>query len=216
MGSLRSVWAMALLIVVSMGGIYAGYFPASAAGAIGAAGALLIALLQGRLTRASLFADLRQTVIMSGSIFFIIVAGLLFSRFLVTSGALVEMKEIVQALGMGPFEFILFVVILYLLLGIILDGASLAVLTLPIIYPVAIDLGMDGIWFGVVFVKLVEIDSITPPFGLNLFTVVAASEGKVRLGEVIRSIWPFVAVEYVVLALLITFPAISLWLPGTM
>jgi tripartite ATP-independent transporter DctM subunit len=214
--SLRSVWAMTLLVVVSMGGIYAGYFPASAAGAIGAAGALLIALCQGRLTAASLAADLRQTVIMTGSIFLIIVGGFVFSRFLIASGAVVDLKELVEALGMGPTEFMVFVVVLYLLLGIILDGASLAVLTLPFIYPVARELGMDGIWFGVVFVKLVEIDSITPPFGLNLFTVVAASEGRVSLRQVIRSIWPFVIVEYLVLLLLILFPAISLWLPSTM
>jgi C4-dicarboxylate transporter, DctM subunit len=103
-----------------------------------------------------------------------------------------------------------------LLLGIVLDGASLAVITLPIIYPIARQLGMDGIWFGVVFVKLVEIDSITPPFGLNLFTVVAASDGKVKLAEVIRGIWPFVIVEYFMLLILILFPSLSLMLVRSM
>ena len=75
---------------------------------------------------------------------------------------------------------------------------------------------MDGIWFGVIFVKLVEIDAITPPFGLNLFTVVASSEGRGSLRQVIRSIWPFVIVEYTILLILLLFPSISLWLPNAM
>lgn len=207
---------MALLIGVSLGGIYAGLFPASAAGAIGAAGAILIGLMQRRLTWSAFLNDVRQAAVMTGSIFFIIIAGFLFSRFLISSGAVVSLTEFIRDSGMGQVQFIVFVVVLYLVLGVLLDGASLAVLTLPVIYPVARELGMDGIWFGVVFVKLVEIDSITPPFGLNLFTVVAASEGRVSLAQVIRSIWPFVIVEYAVLALLIVFPSISLWLPSTM
>lgn len=214
--SLKSIWAMALLIGVSLGGIYMGLFPASAAGAVGAVGAILIGVAQRRLTWSAFISDVRQAAVMTGSIFFIIIAGFLFSRFLISSGAVVALTDFIRESGMGQVKFILFVVVLYLVLGILLDGASLAVLTLPLIYPAAIELGMDGIWFGVVFVKLVEIDSITPPFGLNLFTVVAASERQVTLAQVIRSIWPFVLVEYVVLALLILFPVLSLWLPGTM
>jgi len=214
--SLRSIWAMALLLGVSLGGIYAGWFPASAAGAIGVAGAILIGLSQGKVTWSKFQKDVFQAACMTGAIFFIIIAGFMFSRFLISSGAVSAIVQFIKDSGMGQWEFLLFVVILYLVLGILLDGASLAVITLPFIYPVAIELGMDGIWFGVLFVKLVEIDSITPPFGLNLFTVVAASDGRVKLADVIRSIWPFVIVEYFTLALLIMFPVLSTWLPSTM
>lgn len=214
--SLRQIWAMSLLIGLSLGGIYAGWFPASAAGAIGAAGAILIGIALRKLTWRAFVADVRQAVTMTGSIFLTIIAGFMFARFLVNSGAVGEMTQFIQSTGMGKAEFLVFVVILYLLLGILLDGASLAVLTLPILYPVAISLGLDGIWFGVIFVKLVEIDSITPPFGLNLFTVVASSSGQVDMRQVTRAIWPFVAIEYCVLLLLILVPELSLWLPNTM
>lgn len=216
LSSLRQIWAMSLLIGVSLGGIYLGWFPASAAGAIGAAGAILIGIALRKLTLRAFINDVRQAVIMTGSIFLTIIAGFMFARFLVNSGAVGEITSFIQATGMGKIEFMIFVVVLYLLLGVLLDGASLAVLTLPILYPVAISLGFDGIWFGVIFVKLVEIDSITPPFGLNLFTVVASSNGEVNMGQVTRAIWPFVLIEYLVLLLLILVPEISLWLPRTM
>lgn len=214
--SLRSIWAMGLLIGISLGGIYAGWFPASAAGAIGVAGAMAIATAQRKLRWAAFRDDVLQAAAMTGAIFFIIIAGFVFSRFLISSGAVSAVIDFVRETEMGPTQFLIFVTVLYLVLGILLDGASLAVITLPIIYPIARELGMDGIWFGVVFVKLVEIDSITPPFGLNLFTVVAASEGRVTLSEVIKGIWPFVVIEYATLLLIIWVPALSTWLPSTM
>lgn len=216
LASLRHIWAMSLLIGLSLGGIYAGWFPASAAGAVGAAGAILIGVAMRKLTWRAFVADVRQAVTMTGSIFLTIIAGFMFARFLVNSGAIAATTEFIQATGMGKAEFLVFVVVLYLLLGILLDGASLAVLTLPILYPVAISLGLDGIWFGVIFVKLVEIDSITPPFGLNLFTVVASSSGQVDMRQVTRAIWPFVVIEYLILAVLILVPDLALWLPNTM
>lgn len=215
-GSLRHIWAMSLLIGVSLGGIYAGWFPASAAGAIGAAGAILIGIALRKLTWRAFVADVRQAVTMTGSIFLTIIAGFMFARFLVNSGAIAATTEFIQASGVGRTEFLIGVVILYLLLGILLEGASLAVLTLPVLYPVAMNLGFDGIWFGVVFVKLVEIDSITPPFGLNLFTVVASSSGQVNMRQVTRAIWPFVTIEYLILIVIILVPELSLWLPNSM
>jgi C4-dicarboxylate transporter, DctM subunit len=214
MSSLKNLWPMALLIGIVMGGIFTGTFPASAAGAIGVVGALLIGLAQRKLKIAGLRNDIVQTITMTGAVFLTIVAGFLFSRFLIQSGAVAEMQSWIKDIGLTQLQFILFVAFLYLILGILLDGASLAVLTLPIIYPIARDLGMDGIWFGVLFVKLVEIDSITPPFGLNLFTVVAASDGRVNLREVIAAVWPFVLIEYGILVALFFIPQISLWLPS--
>jgi C4-dicarboxylate transporter, DctM subunit len=213
MRSLKTLWPMALLIGIVMGGIFTGTFPASAAGAIGVAGALMIALAQRKLSLKVLRHDVLQAITMTGAVFLTIVAGFLFSRFLIQAGAVADMQQWVRDIGLTATQFIIFVALLYLVLGILLDGASLAVLTLPVIYPIARDLGMDGIWFGVLFVKLVEIDSITPPFGLNLFTVVAASQGRVDLKQVIRAVWPFVLIEYAILLLLFAFPAVSLWLP---
>ncbi len=216
LASLRPLWSISLLVAVVLGGIYSGLVPPSAAGAVGAAGAILIALAQRRLTARG-FADcLRQSVLMAASLFFIVIAGFLFARFLITSGFVPELTAALTGAGIGKWEFLAILVVLYLVLGMFIDGASMAVITLPFVYPIATGLGIDGLWLGVLFVKLVEIGAITPPMGLNLFAVVAASHGRISVSDVVRGIWPFVLLELGLLALLIAVPALSTWLPSTM
>ncbi|WP_342240570.1 TRAP transporter large permease [Inquilinus sp. OTU3971] len=216
MRSLRPLWAIALLVGVVLGGIYTGLFPPSAAGAIGALGALLIALARRRMTAAVFWDCVARSATMASSLFLIIIAGFLFSRFMVTSGFVPALVDWIGSSGMGPTEFLAFMVVFYFVLGMFIDGASMAVITLPFMYPVAKSLGIDPVWFGVLFVKLVEIGAITPPVGINLFAVVSASEGQMKLTDAVRGIWPFVLVEIGILGLLIAFPALSTWLPATM
>lgn len=153
---------------------------------------------------------------MASSLFFIVIAGFLFSRFMISSGFVPEFTALISNAGVGKWQFLAIIVVLYFILGMFIDSASMAVVTLPFVYPIAKTLGIDGIWFGVIFVKLVEIGAITPPVGINLFTVVAASDGRMKLVDVIRGIWPFILLELAVLALLLAFPQLSLVLPATM
>ncbi|MBV7408546.1 TRAP transporter large permease [Maritimibacter sp. DP1N21-5] len=216
LASLKTLWGMGLLVAIVLGGIYTGFMPPSVAGAVGAMGAILISLAQRRLTWASLWGDLSRTAVLTSSLFFIVISGFIFARFLTTSGFVPELTDAVSGAGIGKWEFLAIVTVTYLVLGMFIDGASMAVITLPFVYPIAQELGIDGLWFGVLFVKLVEIGAITPPVGLNLFTVVAASEGRMKAVDLIRGIMPFLLAEIIVLVLIVAFPAISTWLPAQM
>jgi C4-dicarboxylate transporter, DctM subunit len=172
--------------------------------------------VQRKLTGKGFWECVTQSAIMAGSLFFIVISGFLFSRFLVTSGFVQELTAVLTGAGIGKWEFLAILVVLYLILGMFIDGASMAVVTLPFVYPIAMQLGIDSLWLGVLFVKLVEIGAITPPMGLNLFAVVAASEGRISVKDVVRGIWPFVLLEMVILSVLLAFPILSTWLPNTM
>jgi tripartite ATP-independent transporter DctM subunit len=216
LASLKPLWAISLLVAIVLGGIYSGTFPPSAAGAVGALGALLIAIGQRRITSGKLWDCITQSAVMASSLFFIVIAGFLFARFMISSGFVPQLTSAVAESGIGKWEFIAIMVVVYFVLGMFIDGASMAVVTLPFVYPVAKTLGIDGIWFGVIFVKLIEIGAITPPVGMNLFAVVAASQGRMKLADVIRGIGWFVFLEILILAILLAFPALSLWLPTSM
>jgi TRAP-type C4-dicarboxylate transport system permease large subunit len=107
-------------------------------------------------------------------------------------------------------------VAVFMVLGMFMDPLAMQVMTLPFVYPMVTSLGYDGIWFGVIMVKLVELAVLTPPVGMNLFAVIGASEGKVTLSDIYRGIFPFIVIEALVLIALISFPELSLWLPGQM
>jgi TRAP-type C4-dicarboxylate transport system permease large subunit len=115
-----------------------------------------------------------------------------------------------------PLGIILLFSVMYLILGCLIDTTSMMIVTLPFVYPVVKQAGIDGIWFGILLVKLVEIATMTPPVGLNLFAVAAAGKEHVTLDDLIRGIWPYILIELVILAVLIIFPVLSTWLPSQM
>ncbi len=215
-GSLARIWPVVLLMLIVMGGIYSGLFPPSAAGAVGAAGALVIALAMRRLSGGQLKDALIEAAKISCVIFLIVIAGLLFSRFLLISGFIGDLRGLVLGTELGLYGFIAITIVLFLILGMFVDSVSLLVITMPFLFPISQAIGMDPIWFGVLAVKLIEIAAISPPVGLNLYAVLAAADGKVRSGQLFRGVVPFLIIEAIVLALLIGFPQISLWLPNTM
>ncbi|MCR4265032.1 TRAP transporter large permease [Nitratireductor sp. ZSWI3] len=214
--ALQGLWGILALVAVVLGGIYTGIVPPSAAGAVGAVGALLIALLRRRMSWAALWDCVARSAVTTASLFFIVISGFLFSRFLISAGFVPQLTALVSDAEIGKWEFLAIMVAVYIVLGMFIDGASMAVVTLPFVYPIAQSLGIDGIWFGVIFVKLVEIGAITPPIGINLFAVISASDGTVQMSDVIRGIWPFIVVEACVFAVILAVPALSTWLPGTM
>lgn len=214
--ALKGLVGIIALVLVVLGGIYTGLVPPSAAGAVGAVGALVIALARRRMTPRLLWDCIARSAVTTASIFFIVISGFLFSRFLISAGFVPELTAIVSGAEITAGHFLAIMFVVYIVLGMFIDGASMAVITLPFVYPIAQDLGIDGIWFGVIFVKLVEIGAITPPIGINLFAVVSASDGQVNIGDVMRGIWPFILVELAVLGIIFAVPALSTWLPGTM
>lgn len=209
-------WAVFLLIAIVVGGIYTGTFPPSAAGAVGAMGVLLIALSTKRLPKGALWESLIESARISAMLFLIVMAGLLFSRFLLISGFIGDIKTLVVSLEMSAAMFIAMVVILYLILGCFVDSVSLMIITLPFLYPISTALGIHGIWFGVIIIKLIEIAAITPPVGLNLFAILSSAKGQVNSRELFVGVLPFLAMEALLLALLIAFPAIITTLPDLM
>lgn len=213
---LSRLWPILTLAFFFIGGIYSGLMTPSSAGAVGAAGALAIALIQRRLPLAKFRSSLESTVAITSALFMIVIGGLLFSRFLLVSGAINESASFIVDAGVGGWAFLIGIVAIYIVLGMFMDPMSMLVMTLPFFYPVVKQFGFDGIWFGVIVVKLVEIAVITPPVGMNLFAVVSASEGQVKIEQIFRGVWPFVMTEVVVLAVLMLFPALSVALPRMM
>ena len=214
--SMRGLWAVVVLVVIVMGGIYSGLLFPSAAGTAGAIGALAIGLMRRKIDWPVLRTSLRDTAVTTGVLFLIIIAGLLFSRMLLVNGFIPSLTEMVKDVGLTPVRFILITVVLFLVLGMFVDTISMMVMTIPLLYPIASAIGIDGIWFGVILVKLVEIAAISPPVGLNLYAVLSSSGGTIKSGELFKGVAPFLVFEGITLWLLLQFPAISLWLPQSM
>lgn len=210
------LWATFLLAAVVIGGIYLGFTTPSGAGALGAIGALIIAVARRKLTWAMLGENLRSTAAITAALFVVIIGGLMFTRFFLVTGTVTEATALIQSLEVSPMVFMIILAFVFIILGMFMDPLAMQVMTLPFIYPIVTSMGFDGIWFGVIMVKLVELAVLSPPVGMNLFAVIGASEGRVKLPEIYRGILPFIIIEIIVLALLMAFPSISLWLPSQM
>lgn len=216
LASLTGVWPVLVLVALVLGGIYSGTMAPSAAGAVGATGALILALVQRRLSRSAFWDALSSTVRLTSALFMIVIGGLLIARLLMLSGTVAAMNAALTAWAVDPIALLAAVAVLYFVLGMFIDPISMMVLTLPVVFPLTQSMGVDPIWFGVFVVKMVEIAVITPPVGMNLFAVVTASEGRASLADTVRGVLPFLAAEVVALGLLCAFPVIATILPETM
>lgn len=216
LASLLQLGPVIALIVIVLGGIYTGLMFPSSAGAVGAAGALLIALMRRQMSWPRLWESVKSSAVSTAILFAIIIGGLLFSRFLTFSGFINEFTELVMGWNMSALQLMLVLALFYLVLGMFVDSLSMMLVTIPFVWPIAQKLGIDVVWFAVVVVKLVEIAAISPPVGMNLFAVIGAAGGQVKSGELFRGVAPFLVIECVVLTALIFIPEISTWLPGQM
>ncbi|KCV81341.1 TRAP C4-dicarboxylate transporter permease [Actibacterium atlanticum] len=216
MESLGRVGPFLVLAILVVGGIYSGLMFPSSAGAVGAFGALGIAIWRGVGGFSHLKDALSETAVTATSVFMVLIGGLIFSRFLVFSGFITDIVAVITESGIAPYQVLVAVVLVYIALGMFIDTVSVTVITVPFIHPVMVGLGYDPIWFGVVLVKLIEISAITPPVGLNLFAVMASARTQISTGDLFKGVLPFLAMEFLVLLLIIMVPAISLWLPETM
>jgi C4-dicarboxylate transporter, DctM subunit len=213
--SLRGVWAMGLLFVFIIGGIYAGVFtPTEAAGA-GAAGAFIIGVARRRLGWRATVECLVESIRTTAAIFLILFGAVLFGFFLAVTQTPQHLTTSLIELGLGPYQTLALILLVYLFLGCVLDPLAMIVLTIPIVFPVITAFGFDPIWFGVVVVIAVELALITPPIGLNVY-VINSVVRDVGLPTIFRGVLPFVATDVVRLTLLVLFPGLALFLPGRM
>ena len=224
--STRATWAerwralariadMLLVIGLVIGGITVGWFSPSEAAALGAAGALAIAAWRRRLNRAMLFSAFEETLKTSGMILLVVIGALIFSVFVSVTGLADAAGSSVSGLGMGTFATLLLIALILLLLGSILDGLALMLLTTPILLPIVTDLGMSAIWFGIFITRAMEIGFVHPPLGMNLYVIQGIAK-DVSIGRIFKGVAPFLASDLVHLLLLIPVPAIALWLPGVL
>ena len=201
------------LMGLVLGGLYSGFFNPTEAGAVGAAGALVIALMRRSLNPRSFWGLLVETGQITVSVLFLIMAATFFSRMLAMSGLPRAVADMFLSGPLGPYGFLLVFIALVIVLGFIIDSISIMLILLPIALPVAIAAGFDLIWFGVITVIAVEIGLLTPPFGLSVYTIKSAmADPGLRVGQIFRGAFPFVLAMLFTLALIIAFPQIAIWL----
>jgi TRAP-type C4-dicarboxylate transport system permease large subunit len=197
-----------------MGGIYTGWATPTEAGAVGAFVVLCLAASTGKFknTLNILWESLLDTVKSSGMLLFILISAMLLSRLLVLSGSTGKISSIILGLNLSQFSIFLIVTLLYLFLGCFVGGIGMLVLTLPIIYPLMMKLGFDGLWFGIICVKYVEMAVITPPMGVNLYAVKSIAD--VDIMDIIKGALPFLSMDILTILIFYFFPQIITFLPS--
>ncbi len=213
--SMRGIWAITLLFVFIIGGIYGGAFTPSEAAGMGAMGAIIISMVRRKLDLRGLFRCLVEAIQISAGIFMILVGAILFGYFLTVTQVPQNVANTLVGWDLGPTGTLLVILGFLILLGCVLDAMAMVILMVPILYPVSVALGYDPIWFGVVIVMTVELALITPPIGMNIF-VISALARDVGIQKIYAGVLPFVAADFLRIGLVIAFPALALYLPGTM
>jgi C4-dicarboxylate transporter DctM subunit len=214
--SSKDVWPVIVIFLTIMGGIYGGFFSPSAAGEIGAFATLVIVLLRRRITWKQLVVSLKSSAETTSMLFLIVICGMIFSRMLVFSGFVTNAVKMAADLNLGAIPLLLGLSVIYLILGCLMDGISMLLISLPFIFPVIKATGIDPIYFGILVILYIELGAITPPIGLTLFATVGAADGMVTLEEILKNILPFIIVECILLGFLLAFPQIIMWLPQHM
>lgn len=200
-----------LLIAICLGGIYAGAFTATEAGAVGALLSLVIAFSRRRLDRKKFWKVLVETGHVTVSVSFLIICANIYTRMLAMSGTPQFLVETMANAGLGAYGFIAIYVFIVLLLGTIIDSSSIMLICLPLMLPIAETFQLNLVWFGVVTVVAVEIGLLTPPFGLSVYVIKSTlNDPRVGLGDIFTGTAPFAGIMFMVLLLLIAFPRLSL------
>jgi C4-dicarboxylate transporter DctM subunit len=213
--AMRGIWGVLLLVVVVLGGIYGGFFTATEGAGMGASGAFLFALARGRLNWRSLLEVLVESARTTAMLFTLLIAATIFANFINFTSLPRDLTGWITGMGLSPIMVVCAMMATYVLLGTVMEELTMVLLTIPLFFPIVLQLGFDPVWFGVLIVMVVQIGLVSPPVGMNLF-VVNALLPKVGLRAIFSGVWPLVGAMIVALALLIAFPQISLWLPSKM
>jgi C4-dicarboxylate transporter, DctM subunit len=212
LSAFKDVWAVAVLFVVVMGGIYGGVFTTTEGAGVGAFGAFLIALLRGSLNFKVTLEILTDSARTTGMLFMILVGALVFANFMNFTSMPNDLKNLVSSHNISPMTVMIFICAIYVILGAAMEELSIVLLTLPVFFPLVVSLGFDPVWFGIVIVLVVMIGLISPPVGMNMF-VVRNMLPELSTMTVFKGVLPFVYTLIAVLALLVAFPQIALFLP---
>jgi C4-dicarboxylate transporter, DctM subunit len=213
--SLKGVWPIVVLFLLVMGGIYFGIFTPSEAGAVGAFGAFIIALAKRKLTWRGLTESLLETGKTTAMVMVIVIGCFIFGYFLTVTRIPITIAETIVELELDRYLVLAAILILFFILGCIIDTLAMILLVVPIVFPVITKSGFDPIWFGTMCVLLSCIGLITPPVGLNVFVVKGMAK-DIPLFTIFKGITPFLIADIVAVILLIIFPDIALFLPRTM
>lgn len=214
LASLKFTWAMIALFLLVMGGIYGGWFTPTEAGAVGAFGAIVISAIAGKFTRDNFFQSILEAAQTTAMMMLILAGAFIFLKFMAVSRLPDHLATYVSGLTLPPVAILMLIILLYIILGMFLDGPSAIILTLPILFPLILSLGFSPIWYGVIMVRVIEVGLITPPMGLNVF--ILAGVTNTPLGVIFRGIVPFLIADFLHIALLVAIPALSLFLPNLM
>ncbi len=212
LAALRDVWAVGLLFVFIIGGLYGGLFTATEAGGMGAAGAFIIGVLRRKLSRKQFMRSLIESLRTTAAVFTILIGALLFGYFLTVTQTPQALTTWLTGLGLSKYQVLSLILLMYLLLGCIMDAMAMIILTVPIIFPIIKQLGFDPIWFGVIVVVTVELGLIHPPVGMNVF-VIKSVVRDVKLSTIFYGVMPFVLTDILRLVILVVFPVIATFLP---
>ena len=215
LSSLRTVGPVLAIFVLVMGGIYLGVFTPTEAAASGAFVALVISILSKRFSWGAMQNSLDQAARTTAVLFLILIGAIVFSRFLAVTRIPFELSDFIAGLGVSRYVVMGFILVLMTILGCFIEGISLMVLTIPILYPLVINLGFDGIWFGVLMVVMLNIGMITPPVGINVY-VTAGVAKDVPLMTIFRGVVPYWIAMIACAIILIIFPEIATFLPSLM
>ena len=185
------------------------------AGGVGASGAFLLGVLRGKLDRAGILEALLSATRTAAAVFTVLIGALIFGYFLTITQVPQKLTGFLTEMGLGRYEVLALIMVMYLILGCLMDAMAMIILTVPIIFPVIVQLGFDPIWFGIIIVMTVELGLIHPPVGMNVF-VIKSVVPDVSFTTIFKGVIPFILTDLLRLVILIAFPVIALWLPAQM
>jgi tripartite ATP-independent transporter DctM subunit len=211
--SIQDIWEIILLGAVSIGGLLIGIFTSTEAGAVGAFGAFLSAIARRKLTWAKTKEAILETMKTAGMIYAVMIGATLFNYFMAASNLPDHLFNWITSFKLSPMGVMTFLVIIYIVMGALMDETSTQLLTIPIFYPLILKLGFDPIWFGVLQARLLQIGMIAPPVGINVF-VIGGLDKTVPMAKVYKGVIPFLFMDMITLAVFVIWPQTILWLPN--
>ena len=213
--SIKSVWATLILFAFVIGGLYGGMFTATEAAGAGAGGAFVIGVVRGRLSGKQTLQCLLETTRTTAAVFTILIGALLFGYFLTITQPPQKVTAFLTGLGIGDYGVLSLILLMYLVLGCLMDALAIVILTVPIIFPLVKEMGFDPIWFGIIIVMTVELGLISPPVGMNIFVIKSVLE-DIKISTIFFGVIPFILTDLIRLVILVMFPILATWLPSHM
>lgn len=213
--TVRGLWAVLMLFLCVLLGMYLGVFTVTEGAGVGAVGALVIGVAKGALRPRQIMDALVGSLRVSASIMLIVIGAFLFGYFLTITQFTQKAVDALVALPIGAYGVLALVMLGYLILGAVMDELAMILLTVPIVFPAMMQLGFDPVWFGIIIVMAVTFGMICPPVGMNVFVINSIAR-DLSLGSIYRGTLPFIGIDLLRLAILSAFPALVLWLPGRM